>query len=203
MTQPRRKRRRRRSRGADGGQRASSAAAAETGAAPTEARASRRSRRRRSGRGRPQQSSQAAPAASSEDIVRAPARKPPANLSRPPDGLTLEQIVGELQSELGVPQSPQEFRITLKVAEDRPRAGGATAVVEERSDPEDPEELVDADASSPDTSVATEDSGARVRREKAPAAPRVGAVEGSGEEGEAPRKKRRRSRRRRRGGKAH
>jgi hypothetical protein len=121
-------------------------------------------------------------------------------LSRPPDGITLEQIVGELQSELGVPQSPQEFRITLKVADDKPRGGGPTAVVEERSDPEDPEELAEAGADSP---VATEEAGAGVRREKAPAAPRVGAAEGAGEQGDAPRKKRRRSRRRRRGGKAH
>ena len=143
-----------------------------------------------------------APATSSEDIVRAPARKPPATLSRPADGLTLEQIVGELQSEWGVPQSPQEFRITLKVAEERSR-GRATAVVEEeRSDPEDPEEL--ADPGAPDPALgATGEEGARVRREKAPAAPRVGAEEGSGEEGGETRRKRRRSRRRRRGGKAH
>ena len=112
--------------------------------------------------------------------------------------------MGELQSEWGVPQSPQEFRITLKVAEERSRGGGTTAVVEERTDPEDPEELADPDA--PDAasgSGATEDSGAGVRREKAPAAPRVGAAEGSGEEGGETRRKRRRSRRRRRGGKAH
>lgn len=202
MTQPRRKRRRRRSRGADDGHRASSAAPAETGAPSGEGSpGSPRSRRRRRGRGRPQQS--VAPATSSEDIVRAPARKPPATLSRPADGLTLEQIVGELQSEWGVPQSPQEFRITLKVAEERSR-GRVTAVVEERSDPEDPEELADPDT--PDAasaSGATEDSGAGVRREKAPAAPRVGAAEGSGEEGGETRRKRRRSRRRRRGGKAH
>ena len=109
--------------------------------------------------------------------------------------------MGELQSEWGVPQSPQEFRITLKVAEERSR-GRVTAVVEERSDPEDPEEL--ADPGAPDSVLgATGEEGAMVRREKAPAAPRVGAAEGSGEEGGETRRKRRRSRRRRRGGKAH
>jgi hypothetical protein len=202
MTQPRRKRRRRRSRGADGSQRAS-AAPAETGAPSAESPPGpRRSRRRRRGRGRGEQPSEAAPAASSEDLVRAPARKPPATLSRPADGLTLEQIVGELQSQWGVPQSPQEFRITLKVVDDKPRGGGPTAVVEERSDPEDPEEL--ADAGTPGLApVATGEKEGGVRREKAPAAPRVGTPDGQGEEGGETRRKRRRSRRRRRGGKAH
>lgn len=202
MTQPRRRRRRRRSRGTEGDHRASSAAPTETGGPSAEAPPGpRRSRRRRRGRGRPQQSSEAAPAISSEDIVRAPARKAPATLSRPADGLTLEQIVGELQSEWGVPQSPQEFRITLKVAEERSRGGGPTAVVAERSDPEEPEELPDAEAV-PDGDGAGE-PGAGVRREKAPAAPRMGAGEGSSEEGGETRRKRRRSRRRKRGGKAH
>lgn len=111
--------------------------------------------------------------------------------------------MGELQSEWGVPQSPQEFRITLKVAEERSRGGGTTAVVEERTDPEDPEELADPDASEAASGSGATDSGAGVRREKAPAAPRVGAAEGSGEEGGETRRKRRRSRRHRRGGKAH
>ena len=100
----------------------------------------------------------------------------------------MEQIVGELQSEWGVPQSPQEYRITLKVAEERSR-GGETAVLEERTDPEDPEELVTGPPPS-------EEAVTTVRREKAPAAPRVGMVEGSSEDEEAkPRKKRRRRRR--------
>jgi hypothetical protein len=105
--------------------------------------------------------------------------------------------VGELQSEWGVPQSPQEFRITLKVAEEGSRGGGPTAVVAERSDPE---ELPDAEAVPADGAG---EPGAGVRREKAPAAPRVGAGEDSGEEGGETRRKRRRSRRRKRGGKAH
>ncbi len=108
--------------------------------------------------------------------------------------------MGELQSEWGVPQSPQEFRITLKVAEERSRGGGPTAVVAERSDPEDPEELPDAEDVPADGAG---EPGAGVRREKAPAAPRMGAGEGSGEEGGETRRKRRRSRRRKRGGKAH
>lgn len=112
--------------------------------------------------------------------------------------------MGELQSEWGVPQSPQEFRITLKVAEERSRGGAPTAVVAERSDPEESEELPAADA---DTDAVPGDGaalpGTGVRREKAPAAPRLGAGEGSGEEGGETRRKRRRSRRRKRGGKAH
>ena len=110
--------------------------------------------------------------------------------------------MGELQSEWGVPQSPQEFRITLRVADERPRGGGPTAVVEERGDPEDSGELADAGTPGP-AQEGSEESGARVRREKAPAAPRVGAAEGSAEEGGETRRKRRRSRRRRRGGKAN
>ena len=106
--------------------------------------------------------------------------------------------MGELQSEWGVPQSPQEFRITLKVAEEGPRGGGPTAVVTERSDPEEP-----TDAEAVPAEGAGEPPGAGVRREKAPAAPRVGAGEDSGEEGGETRRKRRRSRRRKRGGKAH
>ena len=110
--------------------------------------------------------------------------------------------MGELQSEWGVPQSPQEFRITLKVAEERSRGGAPTAVVAERSDPEESEEAPDADADAVPGDGAAQ-PGAGVRREKAPAAPRVGAGEDSGEEGGETRSKRRRSRRRKRGGKAH
>ena len=73
-------------------------------------------------------------------------------------------------------------------------------MVAERSDPEDPEELPDAEAVPADGAG---EPGAGVRREKAPAAPRMGAGEGSGEEGGETRRKRRRSRRRKRGGKAH
>ena len=46
-------------------------------------------------------------------------RERPETLTLPPDGTTLEAVIGDLQSEWGVPQYPQEFRITLKVAEDR------------------------------------------------------------------------------------
>ena len=54
--------------------------------------------------------------------MRALPRERPATITLPPDGMTLEQVIGDLQSEMGVPQYPQEFRITLKVAEERDRA---------------------------------------------------------------------------------
>lgn len=77
----------------------------------------RRSRSRRRGR-RGQPRERASPA-SSEDLVRALPRDRPAALTAPPDGTSLEQVIGELQSEFGVPQYPQEYRITIKVAEER------------------------------------------------------------------------------------
>ena len=81
------------------------------GAAPRRAR-----RRRGRGRGQPRE---AASPASSEDLVRSLPRERPESLTAAPDGTTLEQVVGELQSEYGVPTYPQEYRITLKVADER------------------------------------------------------------------------------------
>jgi hypothetical protein len=120
---------------------------------------------------------------SSEDLVRGPVKERPAVLMREPDGTTLEQLIGELQSNWGVPEFPQEFRITVKVAEDRESRGERT--VELAEDLQDPEE-----------SPPPEDEG-RPRREKAPAAPRIGT--GGTEREQAP-AGRRRGRRRRRGG---
>ncbi|MGH2694143.1 MAG: hypothetical protein ACRDJJ_04935 [Actinomycetota bacterium] len=86
-------------------------------------------------------------------------------------------MIGELQSQWGVPESPQEYRITLKVTEERE---ARTVVEEQREEPLEAEPPVDA-------------TGDRPRRERAPAAPRIAGSE--------PTKRRRRGRgRRRRGG---
>ena len=96
----------------------------------------------------------------------------PETLTSPPDGRRLEDVIGELQSEWGVPQYPQEYRITLKVAEERVAAAA-------------PE---------------TKEGANGVTRERAPAAPRVGPApseQGSRRE-KAPRRRRRTRRGRRR-----
>jgi hypothetical protein len=85
-------------------------------------------------------------------------------------------VIGDLQSQWGVPESPQEYRITLKVSEERE---ARTVVEERREEPPEAETPIDA-------------SGERPRRERAPAAPRIGGAE--------PAKRRRRGRRRRRRG---
>lgn len=53
--------------------------------------------------------------------MRAVASERPATLTAPADGQTLEQVIGDLQSEWGVPPYPQEYRITLKVADEKDR----------------------------------------------------------------------------------
>ncbi|MDQ4095071.1 MAG: hypothetical protein M3174_02545, partial [Actinomycetota bacterium] len=104
-------------------------------------------------------------------------------LTRDHDGTTLEQVIGELQSEHGVPQHPQEYRITLKVAEDR----------SERSAEEAP-----GTQTAEDPAAATSD-GERRKREKAPAAPRMGSSGADGDDATSQKSsRRRRSRRRRR-----
>jgi ribonuclease E len=201
MTQPRRKRRRRRGGRERSGTAGTSAASSQaqpspegtpagSSGAPDEGRtkpAGRKSRRRR-GRGRREPGREESEVRSSEDLVRAPARRRPAALTRPPDGTTLEQVIGELQSDWGVPQHPQEFRITLRVADDKPRTGGAATV----------EELREERPPDPGAAEATPAATPQVRREKAPAAPRV---EGAGtNEGSSRRvRRRKRSRRRSRG----
>jgi hypothetical protein len=204
MTQPRRRRRRRRGGGQGAGQGeedrtadapvvprdgAGGGSARKTERDGSENRSSGRSRRgRRRGKAR-RESRETSETVSSEDLVRAPPRRPPRTLSRPPDGITLEQVIGELQSDWGVPQHPQEFRITLRVADERARSGGPTTV----------EELREERPAEPDAGSATPAVAPHVKREKAPAAPRVEAV-GSGEDASAGRsRKRRRSRKRKRG----
>jgi hypothetical protein len=93
-----------------------------------------------------------------------------------PDGTVLEELIGELQSTWGVPQYPQEYRITIKVA-DKP----------ERSTP--------ASNGGGGAKSPTEARGDGPKREKAPSVARLA----SGDES-APRRKRRRRGRKRRGG---
>ena len=184
MSQPRRRRRRRRGgRSAAGDADAPQAAAlpepTQTGAERVRASDARRRRRRR--RGAPKAVEASSPK-SSEDIFRT-ARPKPDVVGAPHDGRTLEVVVGELQSIWGVPQHPQEYRLTLKVPEDRELGGERVAAVEEvREDPRPEDE--------------------QRRREKAPAAPRIGASPGeaSASQGTPPTRRKRPRRRRRRGG---
>ena len=90
--------------------------------------------------------------------------RPQKALTAPPDGTTLEDVIGELQSTWGVPQNPQEFRITLKVADEREARSDARTVAEIREEPEDDSRHTDGAARR-----------GLLRRERAPAAPRIGA----------------------------
>jgi hypothetical protein len=111
--------------------------------------------------------------------VRALPKERPATLTAPPDGQTLEGLIGDLQSEWGVPQYPQEYRITLRVADERDTRIERVVAVEVA------ESATNAEAAVPGAP----------RREKAPAAPRVRALD---EVEREPGPKRRRGRRRRR-----
>ena len=175
MSQPRRRRRRRKGapRPPEGQQRKRQKQSQVGGEARQGAASSRR--RRRKGRGVQREKSPA----SSEDLVRAPKKPTPETLTAPHDGTTLEQVIGELQSEWGVPQNPQEYRLVFKVPEDKEARGQQMTATEEAVDP--PDEQTDAD---------------KPRREKAPAAPRIGAS-GDGKPAEARPSRRRRGRRRR------
>jgi hypothetical protein len=175
---PPRRRRRRRGRGdaTEAAKRAESQPQSEPGRNPG-ARTRSRGRRRRGATGR----SSGSPLLS-EDLVRALPKERPATLTGPPDGQTLEALIGDLQSEWGVPQYPQEYRITIKVADERDAR------------PDRPPAAAETNGHSPDSSPTP----GAPKRERAPAAPRVAAT-GSVEREAAP--KRRRSRRRRRRGK--
>ncbi len=192
MSQPRRRRRRGR-RGGQGGAASSSKQEAirESAQGPTEGTRSQsgnRSRRRR-GRGRSGGRQETSPK-SSEDLVRALPRERPETLTAPPDGQILEDIIGELQSTWGVPPYPQEYRITIKVSEDRdarpePNEGESANQKSERGGRT---ERARSEKAAPRTEGP--------RREKAPAAPGMGSS--SGPQREKPARKKRR--RRRRGG---
>jgi hypothetical protein len=100
----------------------------------------------------------------------------------PPDDRRLEDIIGSLQSEMGVPQNPQEYRLTVKVAEER-----------------------DTEHRSPrpsEVKTSNGESDGKPKREKAPAPPHIGGSDApAGQREKAPSRKRR-SRRRRRGGRS-
>lgn len=194
MSQPRRRRRRSRRRRSTPKSEAPTTQA-EQQASDTKPPGSRaRSRKSRSGRrrGSGQQRTVDQPLKSSEDIVRAGPKRRPENLTAPPDGQKLEDIIKELQSAYGVPQYPQEYRLTFKVADNNKdgrsdrspgarRAGRPAAVGEQ----------IEGDA-------AVADPGGP-KREKAPAAP---GVKGGGAPDGTDGTKRRRRRRRRRGHKS-
>ncbi len=192
MSQPRRRRRRRRS-GEPGpaersGQKTQrSDQKSQQQGQPGGQAASRRSRARARRGGDRSGGGQARSPKSSEDLVRARPGERPDKLTGRPDGQTLEQIIGELQTIWGVPESPQEYRLTVKVAE-KARGRGRPATVEETI--EDPSESSPVDPSAP-------------RREKAPAAPRIGANVGRSERSSEERPeaggRRKRAKRRRRG----
>jgi ribonuclease E len=193
MSQPRRRRRRGR-RGGQGAPAASGEATRESAQAPSDGGKSQGNRsRRRRGRGRTGGGGRQSSPKSSEDLVRALPKERPETLTAPPDGQILEDIIGELQSTWGVPPYPQEYRITIKVAEERdsrpdPAEGdggaGRDRARRERNDQPRPEK--------PDAE--------RPRREKAPAAP--GLASSSGPQREKATRKRRRRRRRGGGGQA-
>jgi hypothetical protein len=193
MSQPRRRRRR----GRRGGGGAEGAAAGAAGSKPAPVRETAQGSsdpssgagkgRRRRGRGRAGGRQTSSPK-SSEDLVRALPRERPDTLTAEHDGQTLEAIIGDLQSTWGVPPYPQEYRITIKVAEERETrstesANGEGQTREPRATERPPREKAAPRGDQP-------------RREKAPAAP--GITQSPGAARERPNRKRRR--RRRRGG---
>ena len=183
MSQQRRRRRRRRKGGGSAEPKQGQAGAQQKQqqqqqqAADPNKQASGRRRRRR---GRPRgESRQPSSPKSSEELVRALPKERPKTLTAPPDGQSLDALIGELQSKYGVPQYPQEYRITIKVAEER----------ESRSDTSDETER------EPEPTAQRPDG---VKREKAPAAPLL--MRGEGEGAPGGRRRRRGRRRKRRSG---
>ena len=178
MSQPRRRRRRRRKPGSSSDQSAPSEQKQQKQQQSGQQQPAASAGRRRRRRGRPRgEGKRPASPKSSEDLVRNGPKQRPGTLTAPADGQTLEGIIGELQSHYGVPQYPQEYRITIKVADER----------DQRPDP-------------PSTDDRKPDTGPKrngPKREKAPSAPvllRDGADASS-----SGNKKRRRGRRGRRG----
>lgn len=176
MSEPRRRRRRRR--------RVNGATPAEeprrtADAQPAVNKASRAPRLRRR-RGRRGSGARKPPTPQTlEEVIAEINGGRPESLTAPPDGQKLEEVIGALQSVWGVPQYPQEYRITIKVAEER--------------------------AGAPERELPRETANG-VTRERAPAAPRVGPPP-SGEtpvkRERAPRRRRRVRRGRRRRGESN
>ena len=175
MSQQRRRRRRRKGRGGEGplgeGQKQASSGSE---AAPSRRR---RGRRRRKGRA-------VSGPRTLEEVIDALAPRPEGDLTLPEDDLDLDDVIGSLQAKWGVPVYPQEYRITIKVADDK----NGTA----------------AGKSSPRSGSEREGlrpAAAGITREKAPAAPRIPHADADrGEGGGGPRRRRRRRRRSRGGG---
>ncbi|MDQ3783293.1 MAG: hypothetical protein M3360_00080 [Actinomycetota bacterium] len=196
MSQPRRKRRRRRKPNREQGTGARAGGEAEPSQGQQGAPGGAgRSRRRR--RGAAASSAGPAKLVSSEDLVRKAHVPPPTTLTAPPDGQKLEEIIRELQSVWGVPQYPQEYRLTLKVADER----------DVRSARRTSNGVGDGRAQAAARAVSRKPTSETVeegpRREKAPAAPRIGTTTSEGEDApEATPARRKRSRRRRRGRKS-
>jgi hypothetical protein len=187
--QPRRRRRKRRGRGGQGRkpQQQQEPASQRSQGDPSKQQpkaegGSRRRRRRGRSRSRGGGERSATPAKSSEEIVRAPDRKRPDTLMLPPDDRRLEDIIGSLQSEMGVPQNPQEYRLTVKVAEERDNNNRSHR----------PSEVKTSNG----------DSEGKPKREKAPAPPTVGSSDAPSAQREKAPSRKRRSRRRRRGGRS-
>lgn len=99
----------------------------------------------------------------------------PKSLTAPADGQTLEGIIGDLQSQYGVPQYPQEYRITIKVGEER-EGRPETVPAESAGEP------LPSKADGP-------------KREKAPAPPALMRSESSSPSGSRRRRGRRRKKR--------
>jgi hypothetical protein len=113
----------------------------------------------------------------SEDLFRLLTEEEPRRVGMlEPDGTDLDELIGELQSTWGVPQYPQEYRITLKVA-DRQSAPAANDEPKQERRQQNP--------NSP-------------KREKAPSVARMTSNDPNA--GDRPPKRRRRRRGRRSGG---
>lgn len=178
--QPRRRRRRRRGQGRQEQTPADPTQISGAGREQPDEDAPGRTRRRRRGR----RGERSPSPVSSEELVRGPRRQRPVSFTGPHDGQTLEGIIGELQSEWGVPENPQEYRITVKVAEDRDGRVAREVVTEEATRGSGGSEVAEPDR--------------RPKRERAPAAPRIGAESTVQPTREKPPSSRRRGRRRRR-----
>jgi hypothetical protein len=131
----------------------------------------------------------------------------------PPDDRRLEDIIGSLQSEMGVPQNPQEYRLTIKIVEERgvgsagpqDRRGVGSAGPQDRRGARSAGQQGKHDSHArgprPSETMNTGDGAdGKPKREKAPAAPRMGTDDSPTARREDGPPRRRRSRRRRRGG---
>lgn len=135
-------------------------------------RSARRRRARRAQSGGGQQRSRASGGGQQRSATEAMAVARPRTLQTlPPDGVLLEDLISDLQTEYGTPTTPQEFRLLIKLPE-----GSGQAVIAPAGEP--PRGIDEEDGYESQTGVGQESS----------------------ENGEAPVRRSRRRRRRRRGG---